>query len=461
MRQLKLSSIFELAENPPRVISFIGSGGKTTIISKLASELNSAGRKVLITTTTKLFPFPGITTFTAKNELNVMDKLKNHFADNNLAVYGNYLTPENKIEGISRLEIAKLKEELNVTILVEADGSRGLPVKGYNPDEPVIPGCTDLIVALAGADAIGKPLNNHTVHRPEQLAAGIQVETGSPITEEILALTYNYMLTAAKNQAAGAELICILNKIDLLKDESSGILKLIDALSDLPVRPGYLLGTDTNSPEPVKMIFNIGSERPLPKVAAIILAAGSAKRMGEDKLKLSYGKHTILEQTLENVNKADFDEIVLVIKPGSDWADRLNESNYTLVENHEHISGLSTSLKAGLRAVSSSIQGSMFILGDQPGITSSLYSKLIYAYRSNLKYITAPIYDEKRGNPTIFDRRTWPILLQLSGDQGGKSLFKQFKKNQLDYIETNEKAIIEDIDTPGDYSKLIKNSNKR
>ncbi len=460
MRQLKFASILELAASTPGIISFIGGGGKTTVISKLASELTSAGQKVLITTTTKFYPFPETTNFTANNDPEVIHRLKNHFINNDLAVYGSNLTAENKIEGISSFEISKLREELSVTVLVEADGSRGLPVKGYNAYEPVIPGCTELVLALAGADAIGKPLTQQTVHRPQQLSKAIKVEAGSLLTEEKLALVFSYMLELSFKQAPNAEVFCILNKLDFFKQNYSGCLRLAKALSEQPTRPRYLLGAEAKSSEPLKAIFNMNLEKSTIKVAAVVLAAGSAKRMGKDKLKLPYGKYTILEQTLDNLKNASVDEIIVVVKPGSDWLDKLDDKGFVLVENHKHADGQSTSLKTGLKAVSCTIQGAMFILGDQPDVTPTLYNTLIEAYRSSFKLATAPVFNGKRGNPTIFDRRTWPLLLDLSGDEGGRSLFKHLEKEQLEFVETEESAILADIDTPGDYRKLIKNGNK-
>jgi len=455
MRQLKFASILELAVNPPSVVSFIGSGGKSTIISKLASELSSAGQKVLITTTTKFYPFPELTHFTVNNELNIISKLKNHFKNNNLAVLGSRFNAENKIEGVSTDEIFNLKNNLPVTILVEADGSRGLPVKGYNPDEPVIPECTELVLALAGADAIGKPLTQQIAHRPQQLSKAINVEIGSLLTEEKLALIFNNMLELALNQAPHSETFCILNKLDLLQQELSGLLSLTKALSEQPIRPRYFLGTEAKSVESIKSIIRLNSEKPAPAVTAVVLAAGSASRMGKDKLSLPFDQHTILERTLTNVKNAGFDEIIVVVKPGSDWIEKLSNTDYILVENHEHADGQSTSLKAGLMAVNSSIQGVMFVLGDQPEVTPYLYEKLIDQYKTSLKLITAPLYQGQRGNPTIFDRRTWQALLSLEGDKGGRFLFKQIEEYQVDYVETEDSSILADIDTLDDYHKLL------
>ncbi len=455
MKQLKFTSLFKLTVDPPRVITFIGGGGKTTIISKLASELTAAGHKVLITTTTKFYPFPGISNFIANNDSEVMHRLKNHFKNNNLAVYGNSLTAENKIVGVSPLQVSKIKEELPVTILIEADGSRGLPVKGYNSDEPVIPDCTKLVIALIGAEAIGKTLSSQTAHRPDQLAAAVKIKKGSVLTEQILALAFGTMLEKALKQAPAAETICILNKVNLLAKKNRGLLKIAKKLSELSTRPRYFLGTEAKSAEPVKAIISLGSEKPAPAVTAVVLAAGSATRMGRDKLSLPLDQHTILERTLANVKKAGVDEIIVVVKPGSPWCGKLANRGYTIVENHYHAEGQSSSLKAGLMAVSNSTQGALFILGDQPEVTPCLYKELIAAYRSSFKLVTAPLYQGRRGNPTLFDRRTWPKLLELSGDEGGRFLFKQLEKYQVDYVETEDSSILADIDTIDDYHDLL------
>lgn len=456
MKQLKFISILELTKTPPKVISFIGGGGKTTIISKMASELTAAGHKVLITTTTKFYPFPKFPLFTEESDSPAKIKLKDYFNNNNAAVFGHRINDEEKIEGIGTGEVLELNEELPVTILVEADGSKGLPVKGYNPDEPVIPGCTDLVIAVAGAEAVGKPLISQTVHRPYQLAIAVNARPGSLLNEEKIAMAFGNMLEIAREQAPDAETLCTLNKVNLLKQDEKGLLKIAKSLSGQPNQPRYFLGTEAKSLEPVKIIITLGSNKPVPAVSAIVMAAGSASRMGKDKLSLPCGEHTILESTLDNVRRAGVEDIIVVVKPGSEWIDKLTNSGYILVENHNHTDGQSSSLKAGLMAVSNRTQGALFVLGDQPSVTPSLYKKLTDAYKSSFQLATAPLYKGKRGNPTLFDRRLWPMLLNLTGDEGGRPLFKQLERHQVEYIETEEIAILKDIDTPDDYHQLLR-----
>ncbi|MGM0652643.1 MAG: molybdenum cofactor cytidylyltransferase [Bacillota bacterium] len=455
MKQLEFMSILELTANTPGVISFIGGGGKTTFISQMASELTAAGYKVLITTTTKFYPFPGLPLFTSENESTEMIKLTNHFHNNNIAVYGRKLNEENKVEGIAASEVQRITDGLRTIILVEADGSKGLPVKGYNPDEPVIPACTELVIAVAGAEALNKRLTSKTVHRPYQLAAAIKSRTGSLLNEERMARVFGNMLEKAREQAPGAETLCILNKVDLLKQEETGLLKIAKALSGQRNRSRYFLGTEAKSLEPVKIVITLGQKKPLPAVSAVVMAAGSASRMGKDKLSLPCGQHTILGKTLDNVKKAGINEVIVVVKPGSEWIKKLNNYGYIIVENHDHAEGQSSSLKAGLMAVSNWTQGVLFVLGDQPSVTPSLYKKLTDSYKSSFQLATAPVYKGKRGNPTLFDRRLWPELLKLTGDEGGRSLFKKLDNHQVEYIETEEIAILKDIDTPDDYDQLL------
>ena len=72
-------------------------------------------------------------------------------------VVGNGLLENNKVSGISPGQVSLLRRRADY-ILVEADGSGGLPLKGHLNYEPVIPGATTLIVVVVGADILGKTI---------------------------------------------------------------------------------------------------------------------------------------------------------------------------------------------------------------------------------------------------------------------------------------------------------------
>jgi len=453
MDQLQLEH--SLSVKLPAVISFYGAGGKTTLISRLAEEMCSSGRKVLITTTTKIFVPQGIPLFYSDDPEQSIRILKRHYQKNNIAVLGRRVNRDNKIEGISAQEVHELRELLQVTVLVEADGAKGLPIKGFNANEPVLPFHSDLIVAVIGSDALGAKLSSSNVLRLENVLEETGAEYGSIITEHIVAEVFQYMLKLGRIQAPNAGTVCLLNKSDLLKSPGSTALKLSALLSGQQNSPDQLLITAVKEINPVRFTFLLKNGELCAHISCIVLAAGASKRMGIDKLALPFSKNTILENTLEQIEKSGIKDIIIVLRPGSPWLEKLKKGTCKLIENPLHSTGMASSLKAGLNAVDNKSQGVLIALADQPLVTPALYKKLINNYRNKLKIVTYPTYRGKRGNPTLLDRRIWPDLMSISGDLGGRVLIEKMDEDEIDRVETERPEIVFDIDTPDDYKRFF------
>jgi molybdenum cofactor cytidylyltransferase len=198
------------------------------------------------------------------------------------------------------------------------------------------------------------------------------------------------------------------------------------------------------------------------KIAGVILAAGSASRMGAVKQLLPFKGKPILEHVIANAHKSALHEIILVlgccadeIKQKLDLQESLSlkPSIIKIVINNEFIKGQSNSLKKGLNNVSMDCDGAMFLLGDQPLVTDVIINKLIYAFETSDLPVLIPYCNEKRGNPVIIARPLFDRLQSLSGDTGPRVLFKEFKHKILK-VPVDNKAILEDIDTKDDYKNL-------
>lgn len=451
MEQLALYNCLEIT--PPAVVSFYGAGGKTTLLRNLAAEMVSLGHKALLTTTTKIYPHADLSHIYAADTKKVISALKEHFKQHNLAVLGQRVLTDGKIAGIETEFVAELLDKLNVSIFVEADGARGMPIKGYAEYEPLIPSCSDLIVPVIGADALMTTLTAANVHRLPQLLETIGEEEGGAITENLLARTFSAMIALGSVQAPGASVICVLNKADLLEAPGRPSLEISHLLAGSSAAKRFLITMDGDR-NPVKINLCLEGGRPAAAVSCIILAAGLSSRMGQDKLRLKLGDKTVLEQTIDNIVKAGLKEIIVVTRPEINFPILAEKYNCRIIENPHYKSGLSSSLKAGLLAVKNETQGVIFALGDQPLISVDTIKLLVNRYRNNLKLITCPHYRGQRGNPIIFDRRTWPDLLQVSGDQGGRALFHTVAPSEIDQVDTEDPAVVMDLDTPEDYQNL-------
>ena len=195
------------------------------------------------------------------------------------------------------------------------------------------------------------------------------------------------------------------------------------------------------------------------KVAGVILAAGSASRMGSIKQLLPFRGKTILDHVIANAHKSALHEIIVVLGYCSDRIKQeLNLpgdlSEIKFVINKEYRKGQSKSLKKGLENVSVDCDGAMFLLGDQPLVTDTIINKLIFAFETSDLPVVIPYCNGKRGNPVIVASSLFFRLESLSADTGPRVLFKEFEHEILK-VSVSEKAILEDIDTKDDYEKLI------
>jgi molybdenum cofactor cytidylyltransferase len=100
------------------------------------------------------------------------------------------------------------------------------------------------------------------------------------------------------------------------------------------------------------------------------------------------------------------------------------------------------------------------LLADQPLLQPETIDTLIDLYRREQPPIVVPRHAGQRGNPVLFDRRLFPELLAISGDQGARSVI-QSHEHELRWLDTADGGILLDIDTPDAYSALIERSEAK
>ncbi|MCC8357362.1 MAG: putative selenium-dependent hydroxylase accessory protein YqeC [Oscillospiraceae bacterium] len=184
----------------PHVIALVGAGGKTSAINTLAWEIRSAGYRVVVTTTTKMYP-PVDGSLLARTT----DQARSLLQKRGIAWAGALSGPQ-KLEGIPGSMPALV--DMADFVLVEADGARKHPLKMTDPAfEPVIPAEAQAVVAVAGLDGIGRAVSD-AVHRPELACQALGVTGKHAVTPEdvarLLELCYKpkfVLLNKAENQA--------------------------------------------------------------------------------------------------------------------------------------------------------------------------------------------------------------------------------------------------------------------
>lgn len=156
------------------IIAVVGAGGKTTLIHKLAVQYRAEGKSVFVTTTTHMF--------IEENTLltDDADTIIGELRENGYAMAG---IPEGeKIKALSPGTFEKVCAVADV-VLVEADGSKHMPLKYPNAAEPVIPEGADRIIVVWGPHGLGKPVCQ-VCHRPQLAMACLDAAEDTIITEE-------------------------------------------------------------------------------------------------------------------------------------------------------------------------------------------------------------------------------------------------------------------------------------
>ena len=173
------------------MIAFVGSGGKTTLLKKMAADFRGQGKSVFVTTTTHMF-IEEDTLLTDDAE-----KIIRALRETGYAMAG---VPEGeKIKALSRKTFDSVCANADI-VLVEADGSRQLPLKYPGNMEPVIPEGVDEIVVVCGLNAIGQKAKD-VCHRLELVRACLGIDGDTVITASLVQklVTEGYLKPLGRN----------------------------------------------------------------------------------------------------------------------------------------------------------------------------------------------------------------------------------------------------------------------
>jgi molybdenum cofactor cytidylyltransferase len=438
----------------PARLAFVGAGGKTTTMFQLARQLLPP---VIVTTTTHLSRQQADL---ADRFLVVETRLQARKAAGDLApvtlLAGSSEDPE-RVGSIPLDVLDELRaifQEMNLSILVEADGSRERPLKAPAAHEPVIPSWVDTVVVVAGLSGLGKPLSAETVHRPEIFASLSGLSLGEPVTGKGLASVLCASEGGLKGMPAGCHRVALLNQADTpaLQSEGFAIARLL-----LPTFERVLVAGGMNLPQNETRAALDTAEGPvaaaITPVAGIVLAGGQSKRLGQPKQLLSWRGEPFVRQVAKTALQAGLSPVVVVtgaVKEGIEQA--LEGLPVILAHNPDWEQGQSTSIRAGLRSLPRESGGAIFLLSDQPHTPGMLISTLVETHRRTQAKIIAPEVDGRRANPVLFDRSTFAELLALSGDVGGRAVFSKFRAT---WVPWHDPSILVDVDSPEDYQKLL------
>lgn len=445
---MKLRSAFDISRKD--VVSFVGGGGKTTAMFRLADELAAARLRVVTTTTTRIFaaqiklaPFH-IRVETGELETGVLQSALQEYP--HVLVIGR-TSEEDKALGIDPSLVDQLIALDKVDVVInEADGSRMRPFKAPGEHEPVIPASTTLLVPVVGIDVLGKPLDDEHVHRAARVAELLDVPVGTILEPSHIARVLAHREGGLKQKSAGARAIPLINKVDnaaqltLAREIARHVLNNDDV-------DAVAIGAVKDVANPISELRE--------RVSAIILAAGGSTRMeGALKQLLPWGNATLVQRTWKVVQRAGFSEVIVVIgNRAGDVRMALDGTGAQFVFNPDWATGRASSIRVGLDATAARSAAALFINADQPFLSTDVLEAILAHFASSRAPIIIPTFQGKPGSPVLFARRYFGELKALVGDVGGKQLFE--KHNQVSYLPINNPDAGIDVDTPTQYQAAL------
>ena len=219
----------------PAVFASVGGGGKTTILFALAQEWTDAGgdNLTVLTTTTKMTipregrPLPLAIGRDDAFRAGVLDDV--HRRGLRSAIVGSGRGDRDRV-----LEVAPdwprraIASHLASLVAVEADGSKSRPFKAPAEHEPVLPDAPDVVAAVIGAGALGRPLDERSVHRPERVAAISGAQLGDPITPQLAAAVLTSPEGGRKHVPETAQFVVLVSSATRNLDAARELAALTD-----------------------------------------------------------------------------------------------------------------------------------------------------------------------------------------------------------------------------------------
>jgi molybdenum cofactor cytidylyltransferase len=433
----------------PACIVIVGAGGKTSALFRLAHAY-ARTRPVLVSNTAHL----GVEQGRFANRVIRVEQ------SGDVPVFENGLP-----EGVTLItgpaddrgrtlglagEILELVHALAVRchapLLIEADGSRGLPLKAPADWEPPIPDFADWVIVTAGLSGLGKPLTEENVFRSDIFARLADLTPGALVSPDSVAKVLLHPSGGLKNIPDRAGRIALLNQADTPEQQVAGTIiaeQLLGAYQRVVV--ASMNGADPAGP--VAQVHQV-----IQPVAGIVLAAGGAERMGKPKQLLDWQGEPMVRRAAKAALEAGLDPVVVVTGAyGPDVRQAVDGLKLRVVNNKQWAEGQSSSLRAGLQALPEQVGAAVFLLADQPFVDAALIHAVLESYRQTLAPVVAPGVKGQRANPVLFDQRTFGDLMELKGDAGGRQIFGKWV---VQFVEWEDERILLDVDTMKDYRKL-------
>lgn len=446
-------------ERPVR-LALVGAGGKTTALFRLARDLitvnqnSHASPRVFVAASTHLAEVQcSLADFHFQVESEDDLRLLEPDLPQGVLLFTGSSHAAGRVSGVPLPvldRLCRLSVARDCFLLIEADGSRRLPLKAPAAHEPALPEWVEAVVVCAGLSAIGKPLDSQWVHRPELFSRLAGTPLGHPIDPAALCAVLLHPQGGLKSIPTGARHIALLNQADTPQAQSIAHGMAANLLGGFH---SVVIAALAPPREEQGSAMQGGVLAVHERVAGIVLAAGGSRRLGEPKQLLLWQGEPLIRHVARTAIQAGLQPLIVVTGAAAAQVEQaLTGLPVLTVYNPNWEAGQSTSVQAGLGSIPAAAGAVIYLLADQPHTSTDLVRGLVELHAATLASLVAPEVQGQRGNPVLFDRRTFSDLLSLQGDEGGRSLFSRY---QAAWLPWHDESVLLDIDTPQDYQSLL------
>jgi molybdenum cofactor cytidylyltransferase len=191
------------------------------------------------------------------------------------------------------------------------------------------------------------------------------------------------------------------------------------------------------------------------QAAAIVLAGGFSSRMRQLKTLLPLGKTTVTDHIISTFLKVHVDIFLVVGYRRYDIIKGIKNKNIKIIYNPDYKHGMFSSVQAGIRCLQPMHRAFFILPVDIPLVRPATIRRLIDTAGENPGRIIYPVFRGKRGHPPLIPSGLIPVILGWEKSGGLKAVLKSQEKLALE-IKVPDSTILFDIDTPDDYTALLK-----
>ena len=190
-------------------------------------------------------------------------------------------------------------------------------------------------------------------------------------------------------------------------------------------------------------------------VAALVLAAGRSRRMGQFKPLLPFGDRTVIDHCIDNLRRGGVESIVVVVgHRAADLQHHLQTASVVFAVNPEPDSEMSDSIARGVSRIPAGTKAILITPADHPAVPAAVVAHIIETWQKGAALVV-PTWDGRGGHPVLVDSAFRNELLGLDRSRGLRSLFESHP-DQVTRLSADSSYIARDLDTWDDYVSLHK-----